>query len=92
MDDHGPKARWPASGGSWVVAPGNVLVPDALGGPRRRTALNYALWAHGRPDLVTEVRSPSMWRYDLRVKREHHESTGVREVWLIDTASGVVMT
>jgi Uma2 family endonuclease len=67
----------------------NVLVPDLL-------------WFEGAlpidaphaprvPDLAVEVRSPSTWRYDIGRKRVLYEQHGVRELWLVDTASRTVL-
>jgi len=38
------------------------------------------------PDLAVEVLSPSTRRYDLGVKCERYEQTGVPELWIIDPA------
>jgi len=43
------------------------------------------------PDLVVEVRSPSTWRHDIGVKKANYERHGVAELWLVDTAAGVVL-
>ena len=36
------------------------------------------------PDLAIEVLSPSTRRYDLGVKRERYEETGLPELWVVD--------
>jgi Uma2 family endonuclease len=67
----------------------NVVVPDVLwfaGGvdmdaPR----------APRIPDLAVEVRSPATWVYDLGLKREKYERNGLRELWLVDTASRTLL-
>jgi Uma2 family endonuclease len=43
------------------------------------------------PDLVAEVRSESTWRYDIGRKRELYLQHGVKELWLVDTASRTVL-
>jgi Uma2 family endonuclease len=43
------------------------------------------------PDLAIEVRSPSTWRYDIGAKKAGYERHGLRELWLADTAAGVVL-
>ena len=67
----------------------NVLAPDILwfaAGLDLR-----AIRAPRVPDLVVEVRSPGTWRYDVGRKRELYEHHGVRELWLVDTASRTVI-
>lgn len=68
----------------------NVLAPDILwfAEPLPADAPN----AIRPPDLVVEVRSPSTWGYDIGRKRELYEKHGVREIWLVDTASRTVIT
>jgi Uma2 family endonuclease len=44
----------------------------------------------GAPDLVIEVLSPSTAAFDQIEKRAAYERAGVRELWLIEIASGVV--
>ena len=68
---------------------GNVLAPDVLWFDGE-LPLHLAT-APRAPDLVVEVRSPSTWRYDIGRKRELYEQHGVRELWLVDTASRSVL-
>jgi Uma2 family endonuclease len=42
------------------------------------------------PDLAVEVRSPSSWRRDVRVKKPNYERHGAVELWLVDTTSQIV--
>ncbi len=44
----------------------------------------------GAPDLIIEVLSPSTAAFDQIEKRAAYERAGVRELWLIEIASGVV--
>jgi len=43
------------------------------------------------PDLVTEVRSRSTWRYDIGAKRTGYERHGLPELWLMDTVARTVL-
>lgn len=38
----------------------------------------------GPPDIVIEILSPQTAYYDLRVKKDTYESSGVREYWIVD--------
>jgi len=38
----------------------------------------------GPPDIVVEILSPSTAYYDLTVKKDVYEKTGVKEYWLLD--------
>ncbi len=44
----------------------------------------------GAPDFVVEVLSPSTASFDQIEKRKAYEKAGVRELWLIDIASGLL--
>jgi Uma2 family endonuclease len=68
----------------------NVLAPDVLWFAEGRMPADGTHF-DGAPDVVVEVRSPSTWRYDTTVKFRKYESLGVREVWLVDTASNTVL-
>jgi Uma2 family endonuclease len=43
------------------------------------------------PDLAVEVRSPATWVYDVGLKRKLYERNGLRELWLVDTASRTLL-
>lgn len=69
----------------------NVYAPDVIWyrdgrAPSRGDQPPYPL-----PDVAVEVRSRSTWRYDIGVKKAGYERHGVAELWLIDTAAGVVL-
>jgi Uma2 family endonuclease len=44
----------------------------------------------GAPDFIVEVLSPSTASFDQIEKRLAYEQAGVRELWLVDIASGVL--
>lgn len=44
----------------------------------------------GAPDFIIEVLSPSTAGFDLIEKRKRYDEAGVRELWLLDPASGVL--
>jgi Uma2 family endonuclease len=70
---------------STVLAPDCVWFAEGVL-PRSDAAASFVV-----PQLVVEVRSPSTWRYDTTIKFRKYESAGVREVWLVDTASNTVL-
>lgn len=78
-------------GGNWTVEPGVVVKPDVwwVADPDRIDL--HAARNDGPPDLVGEVRSPGTWHVDVGGKREMYERVGVRELWLVDTASRSVL-
>ena len=49
------------------------------------------LYLDGLPDLVIEIRSPSTWIRDLRVKLPRYEAAGVPEAWYVDTEARMVL-
>jgi Uma2 family endonuclease len=44
----------------------------------------------GAPDVIIEVLSPSTAGFDQIEKRDAYDNAGVRELWLIDVAGGVL--
>jgi Uma2 family endonuclease len=44
----------------------------------------------GAPDVIIEVLSPSTASFDQIQKRKAYEAAGVRELWLVDVANGVL--
>jgi Uma2 family endonuclease len=67
----------------------NVLAPDVLWFSDDVPLVLSR--AHRPPDLVVEVRSKSTWRHDLGRKKELYRQHGVKEIWLVDTASRTVI-
>jgi len=39
----------------------------------------------GAPDVVVEILSPSTGYYDLTIKKEVYERSGVKEYWVLDS-------
>ena len=63
---------------SWWNVPGHDMAPDGRG--------------HlGPPDLAVEVRSPTTWRRDRTVKKDHYEAAGLPELWLVDTEADQII-
>ncbi len=69
----------------------NVYVPDLYWVPDDQRLADDQSRFPSPPPLVVEVRSPSTWRYDIGTKLRHYETSGVAEVWLVDTAADVVL-
>jgi Uma2 family endonuclease len=74
----------------FVLDERNVYAPDVWWVAEARKPRPGDLDLDGLPDLVVEVRSPSTWRYDLGAKRRHYASSGIAELWLVDTRSQTV--
>ena len=70
---------------------GNVYAPDVWWVSEAHRPGRDAQYLDGPPDLAVEVRSPSTWRFDVGVKRETYERSGLPELWLIDTASETIL-
>jgi Uma2 family endonuclease len=74
-----------------VIDKSNVFAPDVWWvGEHRRPTLDQ-LYLDGVPDLVIEIRSPSTWIRDLRVKLPRYEAAGVPEAWYVDTDARMVL-
>ena len=70
----------------------NVYAPDILWyaegrGPGRHQETRPS----PMPDIAVEVRSPSTWRYDVKVKLHVYEERGLPELWLVDTRADTVL-
>lgn len=87
-----------AQGRGWVGFPldvdiddRNVHAPDVVWYREARVPAIDDPPPYPVPDLVVEVRSPSTWRYDIGAKKRNYERRGAAELWLVDTAAGVVL-
>ncbi|MEA2828382.1 MAG: hypothetical protein QOG43_2821 [Actinomycetota bacterium] len=74
-----------------VVDETNVFAPDVWWVAESRKPLPDQLDFDGVPDLVVEIRSPSTWIRDLRVKLPRYEAAGVPEAWYVDTEARTVL-
>ena len=70
---------------------GNVYAPDVWWVNEAHRPPRDASHLVGPPDLAVEVRSASTWRFDIGVKRETYERSGLPELWLVDTASNTIL-
>ena len=68
-----------------------VYAPDIRWYGKVRAPGRHAQPPSPMPDLAIEVRSPSTWRFDIGAKKAGYERHGLRELWLVDTAAGVVL-
>lgn len=62
----------------------NAYQPDLVVLLKGSKARLTAKGIYGPPDLVIELLSPSTAYYDLRVKKEVYERSGVKEYWIAD--------
>ncbi len=69
----------------------NVYAPDVWWVAEDRRPGRGARTFVGPPDLAVEVRSESTWRYDVGSKSKIYERSGLKELWLIDTAADSVL-
>jgi Uma2 family endonuclease len=69
----------------------NVYAPDVVWYCEGRVPARNDPPPYPPPDLAVEVRSPSTWRFDIGAKKRNYERYGVAELWLVDTAAGVVL-
>ena len=69
----------------------NVFIPDVWWVSEEHVQSRDTKWFTASADLVAEVRSPSTWRYDIGKKREGYFRSGLRELWLLDTAADIVI-
>jgi Uma2 family endonuclease len=68
----------------------DVFAPDVLWLREGRLSSDIP-FLDSPPDLVAEVRSPSTWKHDRGVKKDRYESSGLRELWLVDTSNNTVL-
>jgi Uma2 family endonuclease len=69
----------------------HVFAPDALWFAAPHVPAGDVARVEAPPDLAVEVRSPSTWRFDVGVKKSVYESSGLPELWLVDTQADTVL-
>ena len=74
-----------------VIDDRNVYEPDLLWYAEERIPDDPLAGHYAVPDLAIEVRSPSTWRHDIGAKKSGYERKGLKELWLVDTASNDVL-
>ncbi len=62
----------------------NVFQPDILFISKEKLDIITEDNIKGAPDLIVEILSPSSAYYDLIVKKEIYEKSGVKEYWIVD--------
>ena len=74
-------------GGNWKFGPSTSLIPDVWWVDPAMALQLKGILSLQPPGIAVEVRSPSTWHYDTGVKLRYYESSGVGEVWLVDTSA-----
>jgi Uma2 family endonuclease len=67
-----------------VLSDINVVQPDILFISKENLQIITEKNIKGVPDLIVEIISPSTDYYDLFVKKETYERSGIKEYWLVD--------
>ncbi len=62
----------------------NVLQPDLAYFDQSRQSFLTEQGASDPPNLVVEILSPKIAKYDREIKREIYARTGVEELWIVD--------
>ena len=65
--------------------------PTSCGTPRVGRRVATAAARRRLPDIAVEVRSPSTWRRDRKIKKPVYEQQGLPELWLVDTVAECVL-
>lgn len=73
------------------LQPGLRRVPDLLFVSRERAEIIQENHVEGAPDLMVEIISPDSEERDWREKYQEYERAGVREYWVIDPYSQVMV-
>jgi len=81
-DDHG-LGYVTSSDGSYILAPGMELIPDAAFISKIRLPKFPDRQVKGPPDLAVEVKSPTDKESDLRKKAQTYLRYGTKMVWLV---------
>jgi len=58
--------------------------PDIIFISKDRLSIIGESKIEGPPDLVIEILSPATAYYDLRIKKDVYEKSGVKEYWIVD--------
>ncbi|MBI5181890.1 MAG: Uma2 family endonuclease [Nitrospirae bacterium] len=62
----------------------DVYQPDIIFISKDRLNIIGEKKIEGPPDLVIEILSPATAYYDLRIKKDVYEKSGVKEYWIVD--------
>lgn len=62
----------------------DVYQPDIIFISKERLNIIGEKKIEGSPDIVIEILSPQTAYYDLRVKKDMYEKSGVSEYWIVD--------
>lgn len=74
-----------------ILSEHNVVQPDILFIAKERAGIvNPMGGAHGAPDLVVEILSPSTASRDQVIKRKLYGQYGVHECWMVDPEARTV--
>jgi len=73
-----------------VLTPYDVVQPDIMFISNDRTHLVTEENIQGPPDLIVEILSPSTSARDRTIKKKLYARSGVRELWLVNTAAQVI--
>jgi Uma2 family endonuclease len=74
-----------------ILSPDNVFQPDILFISNENMGILTEKNVQGAPDLIVEILSPGTAVYDLGIKKEVYERTGVKEFWIIDPESNMAL-
>ncbi|MDH7578354.1 MAG: Uma2 family endonuclease [Bacillota bacterium] len=73
-----------------VLSPYDVVQPDVMFISNTRKQIITEANIQGPPDLVVEVLSPGTAERDRTIKKKLYARSGVRELWLVNTAAQVI--
>lgn len=89
--DAGPARGYVSTPTDVTIDDWNVFAPDLWWVSEAHRPTPGQLYLVGVPDLVIEIRSPSTWTRDRRVKLPRYEAAGVPEAWYVDTVAATVL-
>ncbi len=67
-----------------------IYQPDIIFISKERLHIIGEKNIEGPPDLIIEILSPATAYYDLRVKKDTYEKTGVKEYWIVDPIQHII--